>query len=152
MNRDIANSEAASIEREMGRGGAGETPLPNKLLCASSARSLQNNSQHQALKIGFSLTELIAAIAIIGVLAMVIVPRLSSDQLSSKKSACCANQGDIELQVKLWKRNNGTYPAANLSDIGASTTYFPSGVPVCPVDGTAYTINTTTGLVNGHTH
>ena len=54
--------------------------------------------------------------------------------------------------MKLWKRNNGSYPAANLSDIGADTTYFPSGLPVCPVDGTAYTINTTTGLVIGHTH
>ena len=67
-------------------------------------------------------------------------------------AACYANQGDIELQVKLWKRMNGTYPAANLSDIGANTSYFPSPVPVCPVDGTSYTINTTTGLVIGHTH
>jgi prepilin-type N-terminal cleavage/methylation domain-containing protein len=104
------------------------------------------------IRIAFSLTELIAAIAIIGVLAALVVPRLGSHQVGSKKSACCANQGDIELQVKLWRRNNGTYPAANLSDIGASTTYFPSGVPACPVDGTTYTINTITGLVNGHTH
>jgi hypothetical protein len=95
---------------------------------------------------------LIAAIAIIGVLAALVVPRLGNHQVSSNKSACCAHQGDIELQVKLWKRNNGSNPAANLSDIGASTAYFPSGVPVCPVDGTTYSINTTTGLVIGHTH
>lgn len=101
---------------------------------------------------GFSLAELLAVVAILGVLAVLIVPRLINHQVTSNKSACYANQGDIELQVKLWKRANGTYPAANLSDIGASTTYFPSGVPVCPVDGTAYTINTTTGLVIGHTH
>ena len=100
----------------------------------------------------FSLMELLAVIAIFGVLAVLIVPRLSNHQVTSNKAACYANQGDIELQVKLWKRTNGTYPAANLSDIGANTTYFPSGVPVCPVDGTAYTINTTTGLVVGHTH
>jgi prepilin-type N-terminal cleavage/methylation domain-containing protein len=100
----------------------------------------------------FSLTELIAAVAILGVLAMLIVPRVIGHQSTSNKSACYANQGDIELQVKLWKRANGTMPAANLSDIGASATYFPGGLPVCPVDGTAYTINTTTGLVNGHTH
>jgi hypothetical protein len=95
---------------------------------------------------------LIAAIAIIGVLAALVVPRLGNHQVNSNKSACCAHQGDIELQVKLWKRNNGSNPAANLSDIGASTAYFPSGVPVCPVDGTTYSINTTTGLVIGHTH
>jgi prepilin-type N-terminal cleavage/methylation domain-containing protein len=100
----------------------------------------------------FSLTELMAVMTILGVLAILIVPRVSNHQDNSKRAACYACQGDIELQVKLWKRNNGTYPAANLSDIGADTAYFPSSVPTCPVDGTTYTINTTTGLVTGHTH
>ena len=93
-----------------------------------------------------------AVLVILGVLAALIVPRVGSHQDTSKKAACYANQGDIELQVKLWKRTNGSYPAANLSDIGADITNFPSGLPVCPVDGTAYTISTTTGLVSGHTH
>jgi prepilin-type N-terminal cleavage/methylation domain-containing protein len=100
----------------------------------------------------FSLTELMAVLVILGILSALVLPRVIGHQDSSKKAACYACQGDIELQVKLWKRNNGTYPLGNLSDIGASTTYFPSGLPVCPVDGSAYTINTTTGLVNGHTH
>ena len=100
----------------------------------------------------FSLTELMAVVVILGVLAALVIPRLAKHQDSSKQAACYANQGDIELQAKLWRRANGTYPAANLSDVGANTTYFPSSVPVCPVDGTAYTINTTTGLVTGHTH
>ena len=101
---------------------------------------------------GFTLTELMAVMAILGVLAILIVPRVSNHQVTSKRAACYACQGDIELQVKLWKRNNGTYPAASLSDIGVDTAYFPSGVPTCPIDGTTYTINTTTGLVTGHTH
>jgi prepilin-type N-terminal cleavage/methylation domain-containing protein len=100
----------------------------------------------------FSLTELMVVMAILGVLAVLIVPRVSNHRVTSNRAACHANQGDIELQVKLWKRNNSTNPAANLSDIGANATYFPSGLPVCPVDGMAYTINTTTGLVTGHTH
>jgi general secretion pathway protein G len=100
----------------------------------------------------FSLMELMAVLVILGILAAVMVPRLSGSQDSAKKSGCYANKGDIELQVKLWKRNKSTYPAANLSDIGADTAYFPGGLPVCPVDGTSYTINTTTGRVTGHTH
>jgi len=114
--------------------------------------ALTNQSWQQLVRRGFSLTELMAVVAILGVLAAMVIPRVAGHQDSSKKAACYANQGDIELQVKLWKRVNGTYPAANLSDIGTNTTYFPSPLPTCPVDGTAYTINTTTGLVNGHTH
>lgn len=108
--------------------------------------------QRRATWPAFSLTELMTVLVILGVMALLIVPRVTNHQDTSKRAACYANQGDIELQTKLWKRANGSYPAANLVDIGASTTYFPSGVPICPVDGTPYTINTTTGLVNGHTH
>ena len=100
----------------------------------------------------FSLTELMAVLAILGVLALLVIPRVGGHQATSKKAACYANQGDIELQTKLWKRANGTYPAANLSDIGANPNYLPGGLPTCPVDGTSYTISTTTGLVIGHTH
>lgn len=109
---------------------------------------IQTNTNPQA----FSLLELMAVLAILAILAAVVVPRLGSHQTAANRAACYANQREIELQVKLWKRANGAYPAANLSDIGANTTYFPSGLPACSVDGTAYTISTTTGLVNGHTH
>lgn len=101
---------------------------------------------------GFTLTELMAALAILGILSLLIVPRVIGHNDEAKRAACFANQGDIELQVKLWRRNQGAYPAADLSNIGANTAYFPSGLPVCPVDGSGYTIDTTSGLVTGHTH
>jgi general secretion pathway protein G len=101
---------------------------------------------------GFSLLELTAVVANIAVIAAIIVPRLIGHQAAASRSACQANQGDIELQAKLWWRNTGSYPAANLSNIGANASYFPSGLPTCPVDGSAYTISTTTGHVSGHTH
>jgi prepilin-type N-terminal cleavage/methylation domain-containing protein len=101
---------------------------------------------------GFSLMELTAVVAIVGVLAMLVIPRLSQHQADAKKSSCQNIQGEIELQVRLWKRNIGSYPAANLSNIGADAAYFPVGVSACPVDSTSYTIDTTTGLVIGHTH
>ncbi len=93
-----------------------------------------------------------AVLVILGVLAALIVPRVVGHQDTSEVAACYANQAEIELQAKLWRRNNGAYPAANLSDIAANSDYFPSGLPTCPVDGTAYTIDTTTGLVIGHGH
>jgi prepilin-type N-terminal cleavage/methylation domain-containing protein len=100
----------------------------------------------------FSLWELIAVVAILGVLAAFIVPRVSGHHSNAKRAACLINQGEIEMQVKLWRRNTGSYPAANLADIGANVSYFPEGLPVCPVDGSSYTIGTTDGIVIGHTH
>jgi len=109
-------------------------------------------SSRAAVPRGFSLVELMAVVVVLGLLAAVIVPRVTIHNDTAKEAACHANQGEIELQVKLWRRNNGSYPAANLSNIAADTNYFPSGLPVCPVDATAYTIDTTSGLVVGHTH
>ncbi len=100
----------------------------------------------------FSLLEMMAVLAIVAITAALIVPRLSGHYTTAKKNACYTNQADIELQAKLWRRNHGSYPAANLSDIGGDANYFPGGLPTCPLDGSAYTIDTTTGLVSGHTH
>jgi general secretion pathway protein G len=99
-----------------------------------------------------SLVEMMAAIVILAIVAAYIVPRLGSNNDTAKKNSCATNQGEIELQVQLWRRNNGAYPMANLSNIGGNTAYFPQGLPTCPVDGTTYTIDTTTGLVVGHGH
>jgi type II secretory pathway pseudopilin PulG len=103
-------------------------------------------------RVGLSLTELVAATALVGVLALVIVPRVVGHNDDAKRTACHANQAEIELQARLWRRNTGSYPAANLSDIGTDSSYFAEGLPICPVDGSAYTIDTTGGIVIGHTH
>jgi general secretion pathway protein G len=103
-------------------------------------------------RLGFTLTELMAVLALLGLLAALIVPRVIGHYDSAKRAACDLNQGEIELQVKLWRRNHGASPAADLSNIGADPSYFPDGLPTCPVDGSAYTINTTSGTVIGHTH
>jgi prepilin-type N-terminal cleavage/methylation domain-containing protein len=139
-DRLIRVSFAASSILKSKNGANSMKPQLQNLLCLTKKPA------------GFSLAELMAVLVILGVLAILIVPRVANHQVASNKAACYANQGDIELQVKLWKRLNGSYPAANLSNIGPNTTYFPSGLPTCPVDGTSYTIDTTTGNIIGHTH
>ena len=61
-------------------------------------------------------------------------------------------EAEIEIQAELWRHNTGNWPAANLATIGADVSYFPGGLPTCPVDESAYTIDTSTGLVIGHNH
>jgi hypothetical protein len=94
----------------------------------------------------------LAVAVLIGILAAVILTRVTANSAASRKNTCYVNKGEIEVQVQLWYRNKNAWPAANLSDIGADTAYFPSGLPTCPVDGSAYTIDSTTHKVSGHTH
>ena len=99
-----------------------------------------------------SLLELLASLPIVAVIATVLVPRLGGSASDAKSKSCDLRRSVVEVQVALWKRQNGTLPVSGLSDIGSDTDYFPDGLPVCPVDGTAYTIDEDTGDVIGHTH
>ncbi len=100
----------------------------------------------------FSFVEMIAVIAILGLVAAVIVPRVAGRNETADIAACHVFKGDIEIQAELWNHNTGSWPAANLAAIGADIAYFPEGLPTCPVDGTVYTIDATTGRVVGHSH
>jgi general secretion pathway protein G len=102
-------------------------------------------------QLGFTLAELMAVVAVIAVVAAVIVIRATAGSSSSRSAACNAIKGDIEVQAELWRHNTGTWPATNLSDIGANLNYFPSGLPVCPVNAAAYAIDSA-GRVTGHNH
>ena len=100
---------------------------------------------------GFSLLELLAVVAVIAVVALLGRQNLTSGQSNSKAAACGAHKGNIEIQAELWRHNTGAWPATNLSNMGGDINYFPEGVPTCPVDGSAYTIDSV-GRVVGHVH
>lgn len=101
---------------------------------------------------GLSLIEMLAVVTLMGILAIMIIPRFTNQSFNAKKNACFVNKGNIEVQCQLWFRQKGSAPLTSLSDIGADKSYFPEGVATCPVDGSSYTINSTTMRVNGHTH
>lgn len=109
---------------------------------------MKNTSPSRA----FSLLELLAVVAVLGFVAAIILPRVVGGNDQSKRQACFMNKGDIEIQAELWMYNTGGWPAADLSDVGADLGYFPEGLPICPVDGSAYTIDTNTGRIIGHNH
>jgi len=101
---------------------------------------------------GFSLLELTAVIAILGIVAAVVIPRVAGSDAAADIAGCNVYKGNVEIQAEIWNHNTGSWPAANLSDIGASLDHFPEGLPTCPVDGTSYTIDVSTGRVVGHNH
>jgi general secretion pathway protein G len=97
---------------------------------------------------GFSLMELLAVVTILGIIAAIIVPRVAVSSDTAKQKVNNHNKATINSAVERWYVEKGTWPANNLSDIGADTNYFPDGLPTNPVNSGAYTLNATTHRVN----
>jgi prepilin-type N-terminal cleavage/methylation domain-containing protein len=109
-----------------------------------SIRKLRNTGNHQ----GFSLLELLAVVTILGIIAVIVIPHISLSITRDKTKADAQNRVAIESAVERWYFEKGTWPADNLSDIGADTHFFPSGLPTNPTDNSAYSLNPTTHRVN----
>jgi general secretion pathway protein G len=97
---------------------------------------------------GFSLVELLAVVTILGIIAAIIVPRVAVSSDTAKTKVNLHNRATINSAVERWYVEQGSWPANDLSDISTNLNYFPSGLPTNPVDGSAYTLNTTTHRVN----
>jgi prepilin-type N-terminal cleavage/methylation domain-containing protein len=97
---------------------------------------------------GFSLMELLAVVTILGIIAAIIVPRVTVSSDTAKQKVNNHNKATINAAVERWYIEKGSWPANNLSNIGADVNYFPQGLPVNPVTNAAYTLNPTTHRVN----
>jgi general secretion pathway protein G len=98
----------------------------------------------------FSLIELLAVVTILGVIAALVLPRVSVSTDRTKETTCLHNRTEINITVERWYLHTGSWPANDLSDIAADPEYFPNGVPVCPSTGEAYRLDPTTHRVVGH--
>jgi len=101
---------------------------------------------------GFTLLELLIVVVILGILAAVVIPRFTVSAATAKKNTCAQNVASINTQVERYYFEKGSWPAADLSDIGADAEFFPDGIPTCPVDGSAYALDAITHRVTGHSH
>ena len=93
---------------------------------------------------GFSLLELLAVVTILGIIAVVVIPRITVSAGTAKTNANQQNIAEINSAVERWYFEKGTWPASDLSDIGKDSNYFPEGVPKNPVSGAVYTLSSTT--------
>lgn len=96
---------------------------------------------------GFSLLELLAVVTILGVIAAVVVPRISTSKASAQTAVSQQNIAEINSAVERWYFEKGAWPKADLSDIGGDMNYFPSGIPTNPIDNSKYTLDTTSNRV-----
>ena len=96
---------------------------------------------------GFSLLELLAVVTILGIIAAIIVPRVTVSSDNAKTKVAAHHKATINAAVERYYVNEGSWPAADLSDIGADVDYFPDGIPTNPVSGAVYALNATTHRV-----
>jgi len=97
---------------------------------------------------GFSLLEILAVVTILALIAIVVVPRIWASSLRARSQADARNKADINLAAERWYFEKGSWPAHDLSDIGADQAYFPSGLPSNPATGAAYRLDSTTHRAN----
>ena len=99
----------------------------------------------------FSLLELLAVVTIIGIIAVVVVPRLGSSTYTSKIKMCNQYRSDINAAAEKYLFKEGKSPT-NISDLSSNPDYFQDAIPLCPVTKKAYTFDSNTGRIAGHNH
>jgi prepilin-type N-terminal cleavage/methylation domain-containing protein len=107
-------------------------------------------TRHRNTRAAFSLLELLAVVAILGIIAAVIVPRFGLSADVTKQATCHHSRAEINIAVEQYYLHTGTWPANDLSDIAADLNYFPNGIPACPTSGQPYRLDPTTHRVVGH--
>ena len=99
---------------------------------------------------GFSLLELLAVVTIIGILVAIVITRISITTDAAKAKSCVNNVAQINSALERFAVTTGSF-ATVIGDVDTND-YFPSGIPTCSVDGSAFTLNATTHRIEGHTH
>ena len=99
-------------------------------------------------RFGFSVVELLAMVTILGIIAAIIVPRLTITKEAALTRANHRNKAQINAAVERWYVEKGAWPHDDLKDIAADAAYFPQGLPASPVDGQSYSLNPKTHCVD----
>ena len=92
-------------------------------------------------KKGLTLVELLLVVVILGILAVIAIPRITTSATTARTNVCLTNQDTMNTQIELYRTDTDGWPT--FATLVADPNYFPDGAPACPSSGT-YTMSGTT--------
>jgi type II secretory pathway pseudopilin PulG len=95
------------------------------------------------------LLELLAVVTILGIIAVVVVPRIGVQGFTAKAKVCDQYVSDINAAIERYYFDHGAFPA-QLSDL--TPDYYPEAIPPCPATGAPYTIDAAKHAIIRHAH
>jgi general secretion pathway protein G len=94
---------------------------------------------------GFSLLELLAVVTILGVIAAIVIPRISVSADAAKQAGTLQYRSDLNDSLERYYFETGGFPP----DLETLKTqgYYPEAIPLNPVTNQPFQLNSATGRV-----
>ena len=89
---------------------------------------------------GFSLLEIIAAVILVSVVALLGIQHVRTAGDTGQARACELNRRNVQLEVQRYQQLNRSLPSADLRELRAAE-YWNGDLPICPATGRAMTID-----------
>lgn len=98
--------------------------------------TVRKNTTRKRHTLGFSLLELLAVVTILGIIAVVVIPRIAVSSTTAKENAQAQAVSEINGALERYYFDNGDFPAT-LPVLWTATNpdgqaYFPDGTPTNP--------------------
>ena len=101
---------------------------------------------------GLTLIELLIVVIILGALAAIAIPRITTSAVTAKRNACATNIDTLNTAIEMFRIDSSTAAYPTYSELTSDPNYFPDSAPVCPF-GVAYEIGTNNRITTStHAH
>ena len=102
---------------------------------------VRKNNTRKRRSLGFSLLELLAVVTILGIIAVVVIPRIAVSSNTAKVNAQAQTVSEINAALERHYFDYGSFPT--LANLWVTTNpdgqkYFPDGQPIDPLTGVAF--------------